>query len=553
MTNYSRHLNPSATPQSQPLPGREAEMVRNAAGGFTFKLDDWQRLRRFLILGVAEGGSYYEGERKLVIENATAIQSCLKIDGKRVVDLIVEVSDKGLAPKNDPAIFALAVATKFGDQATRHHAFRSVPAVCRIGTHLFQFAEAREAIGGGWGRGMRYAVGNWYLGRRDLVLQALKFQQRNGWSHADLLRLSHPQLPPEQVAGCKAFTFDAILKPEGGPRYAPGVKGKELVVRSQGGGWALLAANDRLVDGYLKIQKAETAQLAAKLIDECKLPREVVPTQFLKDPVVWEALLPHMGLGALVRNLGNLSKCGLLAPLSEAAKVVEAKITNLEQIKRARLHPFSVLVSSQVYASGQSVKGSGTWVAVPQVINALETTFYAAFQNVEPTGKRHLLAIDVSGSMTQRTGIGGLTANMCAAAMSMVTARTEPNYYTMGFATQFVDLKITAKDSLPDVMRKAQRPFGGTDTTVAIEWAKAHKIPVDVFVIYTDGETWAGNVHTSVALEGYRKAMGIPAKLAVVNFVAHGHTLTDPVDVGSMDFVGMDASMPQALAAFVTE
>lgn len=552
MTNYSRHLNPDATSQSQPLPGREADMIRNAAGGFTFKLDDWQRLRRFLILGVAEGGSYYEGERKLVIENATAIQNCLKIDGKRVVDLIVEVSDKALAPKNDPAIFALAVATKFGDADTRKHAFKSVPAVCRIGTHLFQFAEAREAIGGGWGRGMRDAVGKWYTGRKDLSLQALKFQQRNGWSNRDLLRLSHPGTD-KGTDDKQAKILDAIVRPEGGPAYAPGVKGKELVVRSQGGGWALLAADDRLVDGYLRIRKAETAQLAAKLIDECKLPREVVPTQFLKDPVVWEALLPHMGLGALVRNLGNLSKSGLLVPLSEASKVVEAKLTNPEQIKRSRLHPFSVLVSAQVYGSGKSVKGSGTWVAVPQVVNALETTFYAAFQNVEPTGKRHLLAIDVSGSMAMRVGVGGLSANQCAAVMSMVTARAEPNYYTMGFATEFVDLKITAKDSLPDVMRKTQRDFGGTDTTVAIAWAKAKKIPVDVFVVYTDGMTWAGDQHTSVALEGYRKVMGIPAKLAVVNFVAHGHSIKDPADAGSMDFVGMDASMPQALGAFVTE
>lgn len=549
MTNYGQHLNPSLTPQSAPLPGRQSEMVLNAAGGWTFKLDDWQRARRFLILGVPEGGSFYEGEKKLVVENADCIQRCLKENGRRLVDLIVEISDKGLAPKNDPAIFGLALATKFGDEDTRKYAFKALPAVCRIGTHLFQFAEAREQIGGGWGRGVREAVGKWY-GRGDLVLQALKFQQRNGWSHADLLRLTHPVAQGPQ----HAQVFDAIVRGEGGPAYAPGKKGEPLVQRGTGAGWAGVAAWNPLAEGYLKVQKAQTAREAAALISGFKLPREFVPTQFLKDPEVWEALLPQMPLTALIRNLGNLSKSGLLAPLSEATGTVIGKLLDPENIKRSRIHPFNVLVAQKTYGSGKSLKGSGEWPVVPQVVGALDETFNKAFQNVEPTGKRHLLAVDVSGSMASGSGVGGLSACECAAAMSMVTARTEPNYHIMGFSQRFVDLGITARDTLRDAMKKAQHAnFGGTDTSVAINWARQHLIKVDVFVVYSDGMTWAGDMHTAQALEVYRKEMNIPAKLAIVNFVAHGHTPRDVKDPGSMDFVGMDASLPQALAAFVTE
>ena len=36
---------------------------------------------------------------------------------------------------------------------------------------------------------------------------------------------------------------------------------------------------------------------------------------------------------------------------------------------------------------------------MPQVVDALDAAFYAAFANVEPTGKRWLLALDVSSSM----------------------------------------------------------------------------------------------------------------------------------------------------------
>ena len=56
----------------------------NSAGGYTWPVDDWVRLDRFLILG-AEGGSYYASERTLVRENAEAVERCLRADGRRAV------------------------------------------------------------------------------------------------------------------------------------------------------------------------------------------------------------------------------------------------------------------------------------------------------------------------------------------------------------------------------------------------------------------------------------------------------------------------------------
>jgi hypothetical protein len=42
-------------PVSEPL---DEDQVANNGGGFSFKLDDWSYLQRFLILGT-EGGTYY--------------------------------------------------------------------------------------------------------------------------------------------------------------------------------------------------------------------------------------------------------------------------------------------------------------------------------------------------------------------------------------------------------------------------------------------------------------------------------------------------------------
>src|SRR5438874_3319366 len=190
--NYAKIFNRRATPQSQPIPG--SNQVRNSGGGYSWQADNWTRFDRFLILG-AEGGTYYITERDLVKQNHDAIVRCIKADGIRAVNRIVDISDAGRAPKNDPAIFALALVVTHGDAQAKAHAFANLGKVCRIGTHLFHFAEYVNAMRG-WGRGLRNAVGGWYVerGADDLAHQAVKYQQRDGWSHRDLLRLAHPKL-----------------------------------------------------------------------------------------------------------------------------------------------------------------------------------------------------------------------------------------------------------------------------------------------------------------------------------------------------------------------
>src|SRR5688572_29477962 len=151
MKNYLKNVvNKHHTPQTQPIPGKS--MIANSAGGYSFPVDQWERLKRFLVLG-SEGGSYYASEQTLTAENAKNVIKCIEADGKRTVATIVEISDGGRAPKNDPAIFALALAAALGDDTTRKIALDALPQVCRIGTHLFTFVEYIKGMRG-WGRGL---------------------------------------------------------------------------------------------------------------------------------------------------------------------------------------------------------------------------------------------------------------------------------------------------------------------------------------------------------------------------------------------------------------
>ena len=93
-------------------------------------------------------------------------------------------------------------------------------------------------------------------------------------------------------------------------------------------------------------------------------------------------------------------------------------------------------------------------------------------------------------------------------------------------------------------------PFGGTDCALPMVWAAQNKVPVDLFCIYTDSETWAGPVHPVQALRAYRQKLGTGAKLVVVGMVANDFTIADPDDGGMMDVVGFDTATPAVIADF---
>src|SRR4029077_16879782 len=95
-------------------------------------------------------------------------------------------------------------------------------------------------------------------------------------------------------------------------------------------------------------------------------------------------------------------------------------------------------------------------------------------------------------------------------------------------------LNISPRERLDDVVRKtSDLDFGGTDCSRPMLHATQEKYPIDVFAVYTDSETWAGNTHPMKALENYRKHFGIAAKLIVVGMVSNEFTIADPNDAGT--------------------
>lgn len=380
----------------------------------------------------------------------------------------------------------------------------------------------------GWGRSLRQAAGNWYNDKSidRLTYQVLKYRQRDGWSHRDVLRLSHPRPSTEEHNAL----YHWITQGE-------------------------FSGTNNLLEGYLIAQGTQSEKEIVALIQQHNLTREMIPTEFLKSPKVWEALLVKMPLTAMIRNLGNMSKVGLLVAGNwDAINTVTERLENEEYLHKARIHPLGVLAAMNTYSQGHGFRGKSTWNPVSQVVDALDSAFYKSFGNVEPTGKNIVLALDISGSMTwgNIAGVGGITPRMGSAAMAMVIARVDRNIM-LGFSRGIIPLKISPRQRLDDIVSYINGlPFGGTDCAMPMLWAIENKCKdIDAFIILTDNETWAGRIHPCQALDEYRRKFNPNARLVVVGMTSTGFSIADPKDNKALDVVGFDTAAPNVISSFV--
>ncbi len=527
LTEFPSQVNPETSQRDK---ARE-DQVQNNAGGFVFTLDVFDHLKRFLVLGT-EGGTYYASQKDHTLQAVKALKDAYSQDGIRAVDTIVEISKAGRAPKNDQALFALAYGASVDDDNVRKYALSKLNEVARTGTHLFQFTEYVQKFRG-WGRALRNAVGSWYTDKDSdkLAYQLVKYRQRDGWSHRDLLRLSHPKTDDVGTSALLGITVNDGWKSVGDSPWD-------------------------IVTGFNIANNATSVDDVVRAIRDYGVTHEMIPSEFKKKVKVWEALLDRgMPTTALVRNLGVMTANGTLKPLSKnIAKVVES-LTNPEKIKKSRIHPLNILFAKSTYDSNSEIS------------SALEDAFHLAFDNVVPAGKNTLVALDVSGSMGVPIGNTNLSARDASAAMALVTVKTEPNTHVVGFTggtgrwssysslTNSRDpltvLNINKKSTLNSTIDKVSGlPFGGTDCSLPMLYAIENNLDVDTFIIYTDNETWAGNIHPFEALKKYRKHSGRDAKLVVVGMASTGFTIADPSDRGMLDVVGFDTASPGIIADF---
>ncbi|GAA3693374.1 TROVE domain-containing protein [Nonomuraea antimicrobica] len=540
-----------ATPQTRPIPGR-GDQVRNAAGGYVFDKDLWTKLEDFLILGTT-GGTYYVGADKLTADNADVLFQAIAADGPRVVALLTGISTARppRAPKQRPALFALAACYAKGDADTRQAAKAALAKVARTTDHLAQFFGYYKNLGGKptargvaptAGRSLRTALGSWFLtGTADEVaFRACKARQRRtpqgeSFDLRDVLRIAHPAADDEQRRTLFGWIAGNVTDEQ---------------------------AREALpaVDRFLTAKAVTSVDEAVRVVSDQRVPWEFLPDAMLREPAVWDALVGTIGMTALLRNLARMTRLGTLEPTGEATRRAAARLTDRDALLRARIHPMDAWLALRVYASGQAQPNPRadrqTWRPVPAILDALEETYELSFGTVEPSGKRLLVAVDSSGSMTWSSGVrvGGSPIGSpyeVGNAMAVMLARIERGgVHVIEVDTRVHASKVTPRTNLREI--SAWRPSGGgTDLSLPFTWARERRMEVDGIVVFTDNETWAGRSHPTQALESYRRTVNPNVRVVVAAMTAAGHTIGDTQDDGVLDVAGLDASLPLIVNGFV--
>lgn len=516
-SNTNKNIVPAATV----LPG----MAPNDGGGASYVISKWKFLERFLVIG-AESGTYYVSQDKNQKRNVDNVMLCIKEDGKKVVDMITEVSVAGKAIRNDSAIYALALCFAHGDNDTKLHAEKALVKVCRTGTHILMFTAFIKSMRG-FGKVVSRAINSWYYAKSEinLALQLSKYQNRDGWSHKDVFRLTHPKFGSR------------------GPKYQLSkwvVKGELPTGKTEG---------QELIQAISKCRGLGPKEAVA-YIEKYGLQREHLDSQLLNDTMVQKHMLKNLGGTAILRNLGNMSKSGLLANFSPEVKFICNKFNDKEFVKGSKLHPLQIFVAQKTYQMGRGFRSDASWPVNTAIVDALEAAFYLSFDNVEKTNENYFFGLDVSGSMSSKME-SNVSCTEVAAVMGLTFAKSQPWVFVGGFASNFVDLKITKSDNLLSASKKAYMSnFGSTNPSAAIEYAIKQKMDVDKFVFITDNDVNSGH-NPAKMMKEYRRVMKKPnAKMIVFGLTASSFSIADPKDHLMLDCAGFTPDLCSLVVNF---
>ena len=283
----------------------DINQVLNDAGGYVWKLSTLEHVNRYLVLGGAKDmGNYYRQSSDVNLECALSVLKMIRDpDASQFVQLcalLKAVSVGGRAPKQEPVLLSLAAAIVFAKTpAEKQIAFETMKECVRIPTHMFMLAgfvrdlsmSKPEKKGKGWGAGFRKAISHYYTSRngRDLAFQMTKYQNREGWTHADIIRMIH--IDPTTLADDGArLMFDYVMLKNARKAKVPSEKTLA----------ALKASGKRILPNPFKALTKEEFLAKLNSIETPPIPTQKTLAQFTTQTVAVAATAVKSLVGGFV-------------------------------------------------------------------------------------------------------------------------------------------------------------------------------------------------------------------------------------------------------------
>lgn len=546
------------------------DQVRNSAGGYVYQVDKLDLLKRMLIFGT-KYGTYYLQSKDMTREFAELVRACAKEDAVNLTDYTLKIIRdtylRGMYLDEQSVIFALATfcSTQY---ASHIRGLEMIPEL-RTGTALLTFC-AMIDMQRGWGRAVRSAVAKWYNREPSIVAyQILKYRERNGWSHRDVLRKAHvvPSTPVHQILFSyitygwgKDWRYD--LETETGKYVFTGRVGntnpsrlneKDIFTNCE-----LSMDSDFLeqIAAYERVKDSNDIQYVSGQVKDHRMTIEMVPNE-KRAPEVWESLSFNMPIASLIRNLNKLSETGLFFSNSEAADMIYKKLEDITLLRKARIHPIDLYLAWSAYDAGTN--RNMNWKSDARVSDCLRKSTNAMLNvPVESVELYHrvLIAIDHSGSMGY-----AMTSGMTVFDLACFTATYLKNKFNYGDVITFSCDQIVNPLSFDSdhfknfALAHASRSGSGTSCSDVLLYAQNQyyqwRIKYDAIIILTDSETWASQYNIETAVKQYRASVNSQMRFINIAMVANSYTLAKPLSLNDMEFTGFDTNMLDIIEDFI--
>lgn len=518
--NAAQQFNPNrSVEQTDFLPGREGQMIRNAGGGTSFADAKYEDIRKYMIMGMY-GTMYYEGAKDIDTRVINSVKEAVKAgDHEIVLKMAVDVIVNREAFRRPPVIYVVCAIVSLGDENQRRRAYETIVKISVEPTDFFIANNLLDTMGVKWNSMRRGFVTKYYnqFNAPKLAKNVAKYQSRNGFSHRKALILGHP-VP---YSGTVSHIF------------------KFAVSGMEGSGLDATRSETKILFGLEAAKAAKTSRDIVNAIREYGLTMEMVPTIWLKDPSVLIELLPNLGLTAVIRNLPRFQA---YVNTRTCTNEIIARISDENALSNQKVHPLRVFLARQFYGLGENKNLK--WQPDKHLSEALEDTMLKCYNYLPAVKNRVVIAIDRSGSMGGASAVHqSLTSIEASKPLLYAIGKCFPNAEYVEFSSKCNPLQLTSRSSYSEFVREIHT-HGAYDTNASsvIEHAryltrKEKEYPVDGIIMVTDGMFNSGT-HMSSAIREYAKEFGKPVKSGCAIISAYSGTPSDPGDPNQLTTIG---------------
>ncbi|MGZ3600291.1 MAG: TROVE domain-containing protein [Ktedonobacterales bacterium] len=496
----------------------DGTLETNYEGAPSFVRGDEEALIRVLMTGTFES-TFYSSDVALTKEAVAIFGDWAARNPRFLAQGIVYARREGLL-RLVPITALVMLSAAPSEEAKR--LFRAIFArVIRTPGDLQDFLTlCRQGTLRGMGKSVQHAAASWLAEMSQY--HAIKYgSEAQQMSLRDCYRLTRPKLTGEA---------NAIA------RYL--VKGE-------------VSEDLRQIAGYeafkrLAREKGHDSE-ALTLVQEYRLPWEVV-TAHLRGAAAWEAMLAQMPYMALVRNLNNLIKYGVVSK-PEVRDSIAQTIANPERVADSKMLPF------QFYSALKMVAGDDEPALTLRA--ALETALEHSFVSMPHLGQRVLVANDISGSMSAKPSARSeMTMAEIAGIFAAAVFKKAEAGTIVSFDTAAHPRDVSKSESLADIARKVAQFSGGTSLSAPLEYAFGgnngrHKYDVAVFI--TDSESWYDHItHNRGVLDlirEYRARVNPDLLCFFVQLLPYKHAVAPESEPGLYYLYGWSASILPFIAS----